>query len=157
MQTCTTCNVPKTVDNFYYNRVNKRLFVECKLCNTLRTMAWKSRNRDKVKKSHAKSRAKLTKKAMESIGKANFGFREVLIKEANFSCSACSFTRQNDYRFFDVDHIVPVRDSNKKSRTVTPAERHNLQVLCPNCHRIKTIKNKDFLNKIHLTKQNPRH
>ncbi len=48
-----------------------------------------------------------------------------------WTCKHCSLSSDN-YMFFDIDHILPKSRSghNKKS---------NLQVLCPNCHRLKTI------------------
>lgn len=48
-----------------------------------------------------------------------------------WSCSHCG-TQSDDFRFFDVDHITP---RSKKGH----GRRANLQILCPNCHRRKTI------------------
>lgn len=48
-----------------------------------------------------------------------------------WDCSKCGL-HSPDFRFFDVDHITP-RSKHGHGR------RDNLQILCPNCHRSKTI------------------
>lgn len=48
-------------------------------------------------------------------------------------CSACGFEPEHPCQL-DVDHI----DGDNKNNTAD-----NLQVLCANCHRLKTLKNKD--------------
>jgi 5-methylcytosine-specific restriction endonuclease McrA len=52
-----------------------------------------------------------------------------------WTCQHCEFTC-NDVRFFDLDHIIPRSQGGSDSPT-------NLQVLCPNCHRLKTIADVD--------------
>ncbi len=66
--------------------------------------------------------------------------RRKLIEDANFSCIKCKIKNQ-DYKFFDVDHIIPKHNRKRNSRNcyVLEKEKNNLQVLCPNCHRLKTI------------------
>lgn len=56
--------------------------------------------------------------------------RHKKIKESYLKCRECGVEHE-DYRFFDVDHINSDHKNNNKE---------NLQVLCPNCHRIKTLK-----------------
>lgn len=75
------------------------------------------------------------------------GYRVKLIGLKNYSCESCGIKNQNP-SFFDVDHIKPIlrrtnglRDS---ARFVKKSCVENLQVLCPNCHRLKTIHNKEF-------------
>lgn len=48
-----------------------------------------------------------------------------------WDCFGCSL-HSDDFRFFDVDHI-------KTRKHGGPNHVHNYQILCPNCHRIKTI------------------
>jgi Zn finger protein HypA/HybF involved in hydrogenase expression len=56
-------------------------------------------------------------------------YRNRFRNKESFKCSWCQITHE-DFRFFDVDHI----DSNHKNN-----EEGNLQLLCPNCHREKTL------------------
>lgn len=53
------------------------------------------------------------------------------------TCIQCGFIPENICQL-DVDHI----DGNKKNN-----EPHNLQVLCANCHRLKTQKSGDWISK----------
>lgn len=48
-----------------------------------------------------------------------------------WTCQSCSLY-SGEYRFFEIDHIIP-RHKGGHGR------RSNLQVLCPNCHKHKTI------------------
>lgn len=51
-------------------------------------------------------------------------------------CSRCGFKPELDCQL-DVDHI----DGNHKND-----ERENLEILCANCHRVKTFMSKDSVN-----------
>ena len=62
---------------------------------------------------------------------------KILIKN-NLSCSMCGFKAKNKIQL-DVDHIDGNHTNNHES---------NLQVICANCHRLKTYENKDWENKI---------
>lgn len=62
-----------------------------------------------------------------------------LFKKA--SCEKCGFVPEHSAQL-DVDHI----DGNSKNH-----DQSNLQTLCANCHRLKTIQNKDHMK----TKKNP--
>jgi 5-methylcytosine-specific restriction endonuclease McrA len=59
------------------------------------------------------------------------------ITEIN-ECSLCGFIALNKCQL-DIDHI----DGNHNNN-----DPNNLQVLCANCHRLKTYLNKDWENKI---------
>jgi 5-methylcytosine-specific restriction endonuclease McrA len=51
-----------------------------------------------------------------------------------WSCATC-FIESDDCGFFDVDHIVPCAQVGRR----VMSDKSNLQVLCPNCHRCKTL------------------
>ena len=56
----------------------------------------------------------------------------------------------NDARCLQVDHIDGTRNGAYSSKTrdaVLRGETEGLQILCANCHAIKTYENKDFLRK----------
>ena len=63
--------------------------------------------------------------------------RETLIRD-DYTCQICGL---RDTEIMDVDHIKP-----KKSFPELVFELNNLVTLCPNCHRRKTIRNKDYVN-----------
>ena len=52
-------------------------------------------------------------------------------------CELCGFVPEHPCQL-DVDHV----DGDKSS-----SDPANLQTLCANCHRLKTYRNKDFVNK----------
>jgi hypothetical protein len=49
-------------------------------------------------------------------------------------CAHCSI-ESSDVGFFDIDHVIPCAKLGKRSAK----GNSNLQVLCPNCHRCKTL------------------
>lgn len=63
--------------------------------------------------------------------------RAKFIDSLGNACANCGFVHE-DHRFFDLDHIVPLKD-HSAPRTLRDYDKDKLQVLCPNCHRIKTI------------------
>ncbi len=62
--------------------------------------------------------------------------RQYGVKE--HTCNECNL-KSSDFRFFDVHHVNGVHMDNRKE---------NLQLLCPNCHRNKTI---EYWNKVRKT------
>ena len=73
---------------------------------------------------------KLSDKEKERIFTLNV-LCKLPIGNIGWTCQKCA-TYCGDHRFFDIDHILP-RHKKGGSR------RNNLQVLCPNCHRKKTL------------------
>ena len=69
--------------------------------------------------------------------------RKKIITETNYTCQKCGFHYEN-YTFFDIDHIKP-KILREKRRPLRKRDILNYQVLCPNCHRIKTINDGSFL------------
>jgi hypothetical protein len=51
-----------------------------------------------------------------------------------WSCAQC-FVESTEPCFFDIDHIVPCSETGRR----TYGDMTNLQLLCPNCHRCKTL------------------
>lgn len=56
------------------------------------------------------------------------------LTNTRWQCAECSI-ESSDTGFFDIDHIVPCAALGKRSY----ADNSNLQLLCPNCHRCKTM------------------
>lgn len=65
--------------------------------------------------------------------------RIYIIKSLGSKCNDCGI-KHDDPSFFDIEHIIPNSLFNKK-RTYNK-DLTNKQILCPNCHRIKNIKEK---------------
>ena len=75
-----------------------------------------------------------------------YDLRKILIKGCGFKCNNCNLYKPDDYSFFDIDHITPLKRRTNGLNVGTYLRKKdgekNLQVLCPNCHRIKTIKDR---------------
>lgn len=63
-------------------------------------------------------------------------------------CNKCKMT-SNIKGFFDIDHIIPVKRKNLTTNTYIKASEFKridlkkiFQILCPNCHRLKTIQDR---------------
>lgn len=77
--------------------------------------------------------------------------RRVVDYLATHPCVRCGFS---DPRALDFDHLNPAQKNRKVSAMVsgTPKweslleEIEKCQVLCANCHRIKTVEQKDYVN-----------
>ena len=68
--------------------------------------------------------------------------------KASFGCQRCGI---KDPRVLDLDHITGVKvngisvlANNQGSYLALADEMSKCQVLCSNCHRIKTIENEDW-------------
>lgn len=54
-------------------------------------------------------------------------------------CQKCGLEHSNK-SFFEIDHIIPrFKIGSKRSNGLAKKEFSNLQILCPNCHKEKTI------------------
>ena len=69
-------------------------------------------------------------------------WRQKCLERDNYTCQKCGF---RDLMIMDVDHIIPIKMGRmdrrrfEKERLAKESGMSNLQVLCPNCHRIKSI------------------
>lgn len=114
VEKCYVCKktFPLTDQYFYRNTGKPSGFsTECKPCKRQYQLA---RNRDLLER------------------------RRAFVVSVGSKCSSCGVFNE-DTSFFDIDHIVPVvltKVARSLPSQYNPAE---LQVLCPNCHRLKTI------------------
>lgn len=96
---------------------------------------------------NAKSKTGCSWKREQEISRKwniNNNFRYQFILAKGKKCEKCGIENEN-LSFFDVDHITPLkRKSLYPSVRYQEKDKHNFQVLCPNCHRLKTIANKEF-------------
>lgn len=118
---CWKCKkvFPVTTQFFYRNGNKKNGFSdECKFCRL----------------KYQSDRAKILQKIRNNF---------VISKECR--CSACGLYNE-DTSFFDIDHIVPVFKTKEKRGKKLFYDSKKFQVLCPNCHRLKTIYEKKNKN-----------
>jgi len=76
---------------------------------------------------------------LNDLAKAPFG-------NIGWACSQCP-TQHTSPHFFDIDHVVPRSSGGRGGRA-------NLQILCPNCHRLKTTGEHQLRRKILLERKN---
>ena len=77
---------------------------------------------------------KLPKVRVRSIS-----IRQKILYLKGWECQNCRISHDNP-SFFDIDHIKPKRYYKLKPKSsLTLKQLRNLQILCPNCHRLKTI------------------
>jgi hypothetical protein len=69
--------------------------------------------------------------------------RKEFISSRGNKCTHCGIEHE-DESFFDIDHVVPLFKEGKLRKQYDYSEASNLQVLCPNCHRIKTLKDRGY-------------
>jgi len=67
--------------------------------------------------------------------------RQKAIQALGGACILCGYT---DVRALEIDHIIPMRNAKRRMNQVSlflaviRGETDNLQLLCANCHAIKT-------------------
>jgi 5-methylcytosine-specific restriction endonuclease McrA len=96
------------------------------------------------KKHKPESIEKMRAKARNRVKIGAYGahwWRNQVIQKQNYTCQKCGM---QDYTkgFMEVDHIKSQVSFPELSRDL-----ENGQVLCPNCHKRKTIEEKDFYHK----------
>lgn len=140
MKICTYCKEEKSFDQFRFRNKAKNQYVSwCKLCfSNYEKEKWKtSEYRRQNNKNHNLERRKHKKQ---------------MVKDHLKNC-ACVVCGNKDFRVLEFDHI---NRKNKKYNISDMAgaglgwktilnEIKKCQVLCANCHRIKTYENKDWI------------
>lgn len=69
-------------------------------------------------------------------------WRQKCLERDNYTCQKCGF---RDLMIMEVDHLIPIkmtltdRRRLEKDRQAKELGMSNLQTLCPNCHRVKSI------------------
>lgn len=116
MKVCLVCKQEKDL-HFYYNRSGKRKHEKQATC--IECSLFLSRN-------HKRHISKLVKRWKMRKG-----------------CSNCNFKAKHSVQL-DIDHIIPGKQSRRQAINTSwtkerlKKELSNCQVLCANCHRLKT-------------------
>jgi len=105
------------------NKDLEKHIADCDFCGKVKIVdnggIWKCINGRRVQTSGGGIRRKKLK-----------AYRGQFLNINNPSCENCGILNK-DIRFFDVNH----KDGNSKNNS-----KFNLELLCPNCHRLETIK-----------------
>lgn len=131
-----------------------QLYRHCLICETkffksktCSVRNWATRSKYCSKKCQHKSMIG-TKQSQETKDKRAFAlknrpgvrvdylyYRKLCLERDNYTCIQCGW---NEVLIMEVDHIIP-----KIIRPDLSNNLDNLQTLCPNCHRRKTLQNKE--------------
>ncbi len=138
MKACSVCGILKeSADFFFRNKHTETLHSQCKQCyTTKRQKTWQD--------YYYKHGSKYRENAVERNRKAKNILRlNMLDYLSDKSCAVCGI---KDRRVLEFDHIDPALKSFSIARGITCAlswssiliEIKKCQVLCANCHKIKT-------------------
>lgn len=117
----------------------------CDVCKKLLPLTEEYFYKNKSKKNGFTTECKDCKKAYQLIRNRKLRqLRKDFIFSKGNRCNSCNLYNENP-RFFDIDHIIPVVKTKEPRSLPSYYDDKKLQVLCPNCHREKTIN--DIKNK----------
>ena len=132
---CTKCNKTKSVKEFNFKYKTKGIrHTHCKDCKKKYLKAHYIKNIDAYKKKSKKSNATYKK------------IKKIAILEIKMG-NPCNICGENDPRVLDFDHINPkfkkysisdLTNGGGYSFKTILKEMSKCQILCANCHRIKT-------------------
>lgn len=140
MRVCTNCLTSKNEDEYYFkNRADHRLHAICKQCYAERRKLTFKIHYEKYGDEYRK-RALVRKHVIKSIRR-----KQLLKYLTGKSCVTCG---NKDIRVLDFDHINKNAKSFGIARALNDgiswenilAEINKCQILCANCHRIRTSK-----------------
>ena len=109
--------MPKTVHRLLEKDVNKLVGV-CRNCGNVSLRVKGNGVRCDVGRRH-----------QTGARRSRAQYRGVFTTLKEWTCRVC-YVKDTDMRFFDVDHVDSDHNNNSEN---------NLQLLCPSCHRRKTI------------------
>ena len=138
MKICTVCGSTKTEGEFFYrDKRNEKLHSQCKSCYVVK--------RKKIWHEHYhKYGSQYRERAVERNKKLKQKLRKLLLDYlTDKSCVECG---NGDYRVLEFDHIDPAIKSfgiaqgihNIMAWPKILAEIEKCQILCANCHKLKT-------------------
>ncbi len=148
MKECTICKSTKpTTDFFYRNKRTQKLHSQCKQCYVeKRKKIWKdhyhkygSNYRENAVARNKRLKDKLRQRMLEYL--------------SDKSCFVCG---NSDRRVLEFDHLDPTLKSFGISNAITSimkwerilVEIEKCQILCANCHKIKTAKERSWYRHI---------
>lgn len=144
IKTCSICGEAKNNDNFYYrNRTKSVLHSQCKDCYT-------EKRRESWKTYYHKHGSKYRQHAVQRNRELKASLRNKMLEYLdNKRCVECGI---NNPIVLEFDHIDPKTKSfsiasgisNTRSWESIMEEIDKCQILCANCHKIKTSKEQNW-------------
>lgn len=138
MPKCSGCQIIKEVSEFFFrDKTQGKLHSQCKCCHANKRRAY-------YQEHYRKYGSKYRERAIARKIKVKGDLRRQLLKYlSDKSCSVCGIA---DPRVLDFDHIDRADKSFGISRALTNTlswkkillEIKKCQILCANCHRIRT-------------------
>ncbi len=109
-----------------------------------RQKQYREQNRDELNEYRRRIRAENLPYELERVKKRRREVRIQALALLGGKCCVCGFS---DSRALQIDHIIPVRKKERHRDSssyhfycqIVQGETDNLQVLCANCHAIKTF------------------
>lgn len=138
MKVCTVCATAKPESDFFYrNRKTEKLHSQCKDCYVIN-------RRKKWREHYHKYGSNYRERAVERSRKIKNDLRTHMLTYLNDK--ACVRCGVNDIRVLEFDHIDPKTKAFSIARAIAStfswerilAEISKCQILCANCHKIKT-------------------
>lgn len=132
MKKCNRCNGTKSLSEFYKNKTKSDGHgTRCKACMSAYGKAWYSKNAEEQKKNTA-ARNKVTRKADRSWINS--------LKIAK-GCADCGYDERAvalDFDHVRGEKLCNVGEMVGRSRERIQEEMDKCEVVCANCHRIRT-------------------
>lgn len=134
MKTCMKCDLSLPLSHFHRNKYSPDgMKSECKKCSAGRVKEWKRANKDRVNEQNREYLRAKREQALLALGG---------------KCASCG---NADKRVLQIDHVNGGGNSDRKGSRVSVLNRvisgeSGFQLLCANCHCIKSFENGEYGN-----------
>ena len=150
MKVCSKCDQPKSSDEYFYkSRSKNQLHAQCKMCYKIHCKTYMADHYSKYGDSY-RERAK--------IRRAKIRKELQLHLIAYISDKSCVICAESDIRVLEFDHIDPEYKSFGIAKGITNGlkweaileEIEKCQILCANCHKKKTARQRNWFKSVGL-------
>ena len=131
---CAKCKIPKELSHFNKDKNKKDgLNYWCKDCNKINLQNYYSKNKEKVSKDNYKNKVRYRKEKKDAL-------RDYLLENPCVDCG------NSDIRVLEFDHVRGIKKmdvtkmvSHAYSWEKIQEEIDKCEVVCANCHKIRTF------------------
>lgn len=131
MKTCSTCKLDKPEDDFYWRNKAKTVRQDyCKACKTEYNRTWYNKNKDKHKADVERTRTGRVQKFYDFINEVK-----------SVPCADCQGVFPSvcmDFDHLSDDKLYNIAEMMGHSLEKVKVEVAKCEVVCANCHRIRT-------------------